>query len=67
MTPIAIFAFKRLDLLQQTLNALQACDGYPGGPIYVFSDAARANIPGELSAVTTLRGWLSSVKAPLKF
>jgi GR25 family glycosyltransferase involved in LPS biosynthesis len=58
MTPIAIFAFKRLDLLQQTLKALQACDGYPGGPVYVFSDAARENFASEVAEVTILRAWL---------
>lgn len=56
--PIAIFAFRRLDLLKQTLRALEACHGFGASPLVVFSDAARAGIPGEAGQVEKLRVWL---------
>ena len=56
--PIAIFAFSRLDLLKKTLNALERCEGFPGGPIHVFSDAAREERTAEATAVSQLRAWL---------
>ncbi|MFO1000108.1 MAG: hypothetical protein U0936_07215 [Planctomycetaceae bacterium] len=57
--PIAIFAFRRLDLLKKTLTALQRSDGYPGGPVFVFSDAARSDVEGEGEQVADLRSWLA--------
>lgn len=56
--PIAIFAFRRLDLLKQTLRALEACHGFAASPLVVFSDAARTGIPGEAGQVGRLRVWL---------
>ena len=56
--PITIFAFRRLDLLQRTLGALEKCDGFAQSPLVVFSDAARATVPGEREQVEKLRGWL---------
>lgn len=58
MVPIAIFAFNRLDLLKETLKALELCDGFPGGPLHVFSDGARTGRPGEAAEVDLLRIWL---------
>ncbi len=57
--PVAVFAFRRLDLLKKTLSALQQCDGYPGGPVVVFSDAARSEVDGEAGLVAELRTWLA--------
>jgi hypothetical protein len=56
--PIAIFAFKRLDLLQQTLGVLERCREFSQSPIHLFSDGARENQPGEADAVAKLRSWL---------
>jgi hypothetical protein len=56
--PIAIFAFRRLDLLKRTLRALENCDGFAGSPLVVFSDAGRETVPGETAQVAKLRGWL---------
>ena len=57
-TPIAVFAFKRLDTLQKTLSALEQCNGFPGGPIYVFSDAPRESRTAEVGDVLQLRAWV---------
>jgi hypothetical protein len=57
-TPIAIFAYKRLNTLRQTLRSLTACKGFPGGPIHVFSDAAHSEQPVELMQVEAVRKWL---------
>jgi hypothetical protein len=56
--PIAIFAFKRLDLLMKTLSSLERCHGFPGGSIHVFSDAARAGEPVEAERVEAVRSYL---------
>lgn len=56
--PIAIFAFKRLDLLKKTLAALERSKGFPGGPLHVFSDAPREAVPAEAAQVGALRDWL---------
>jgi hypothetical protein len=56
--PIAIFAFNRLGLLKKTLAALERCEGFPGGPLHVFSEASRDGLPAEAAAVNELRAWL---------
>jgi hypothetical protein len=56
--PIAVFAFRRLDLLKRTLGALEKCAGFADSPVVVFSDAARSGMPGEAQQVETLRQWL---------
>lgn len=58
LAPIAIFAFKRLDLLKQTLRSLEACAEFPDSHVLVFSDSARSCVPGEEKAVLELRQWL---------
>lgn len=58
LAPIAIFAFKRLDLLKQTLRALESCAEFQDSSIHVFSDAARSQVPSEEQAVFALREWL---------
>lgn len=58
VTPIAIFAFNRLDLLRATIKSLEGSEGFPGGPVFVFSDAARSHVSGEEEKVEALRRWL---------
>jgi hypothetical protein len=58
VTAIAVFAFKRLDLLRKTLRSLEEAEGFPGGPLFVFSDAARSDVEGENQQVAELRKWL---------
>lgn len=56
--PVAVFAFRRLDLLRRTLTALERCEGFASSPVVVFSDAARAGVAGEERQVEKLRVWL---------
>jgi hypothetical protein len=56
--PVAVFAFRRLDLLRRTLGALERCEGFGAGPVVVYSDAARPSVPGEERQVAALREWL---------
>lgn len=56
--PVAIFAFKRLDLLRQTLQSLERCEGFDGTPLYIFSDAAKTGTRSEAGEVARLRSWL---------
>ena len=58
LAPIAVFAFRRLSLLRETLSALEQCDGFQSSPIHIFSDAARAELKDEVDAVTEVRTWL---------
>ena len=56
--PIAVFAFNRLGLLQQTLSALTRCKEFSASAVHVFSDGARDNREGESGTVERLRYWL---------
>jgi len=56
--PIAVFAFRRLDHLQQTLASLEACETFSGREVVVFSDAARPRRPDEALGVARVRAWL---------
>jgi hypothetical protein len=58
LAPIAVFAFRRLDLLKRTLGALEKCEGFANSPVVVFSDSARAGAPAEARQVEGLRIWL---------
>ena len=55
---IAIFAFKRLDLVQRTLQSLGEAEGFGNSPVYVFSDGARDDIARESEDVAGVREWL---------
>ncbi|MEO8577413.1 MAG: PIG-L family deacetylase [Gemmatimonadales bacterium] len=56
--PIAVFAFRRLDLLQKTLRSLEKCESFSGKEVIVYSDAARPERPDEALAVANVRAWL---------
>ena len=55
---IAIFAFKRLELIQRTLQSLGEAEGFGDAPVYVFSDGARDDIARESEDVAAVREWL---------
>lgn len=57
LAPVAVFAFRRLDLLRRTLRALEACDGFAESPVHVFSDGPRAGSPDDAMRVEELRAW----------
>jgi hypothetical protein len=61
--PIAVFAFKRPELLARTLRALESASGFAEAPVHIFSDAARPDVPGERDSVaavrTLIRSWAS--------
>jgi hypothetical protein len=58
--PIAIFIYRRTDLLDQVLDALEACPEFFASPVYVFSDGAKspAAQPDIDAARTLVRGRL---------
>jgi len=56
--PVAVFAFRRLDLLQKTLHSLETCDGFSGAEVVVYSDAPRPGKANEALAVANVRAWL---------
>jgi hypothetical protein len=58
LAPIAVFAFRRLDMLRQTLSALEQCDGFESSRVHVFSDGGRADHEDEVAAVREVRSWL---------
>jgi hypothetical protein len=55
---IAIFAFRRPDLLRLTLRSLEHADDFHRHAVHVFSDAPRANVPGDTAAVEAVRSFL---------
>ena len=57
-TAIAVFAFRRPDLLEQTLQSLETADRFSDFPVHVFSDGARLDVPGETDAVESVREFL---------
>ena len=57
--PIAVFAFRRLGLLRQTLSSLERCDGFDGRRVTIFSDASRDGRPEEAAEVDQLRWWVA--------
>lgn len=56
--PVAVFAFRRPELLQRTLASLQNCDRFSETPLHVFSEAARADDPVEVAEVARVRTWV---------
>lgn len=56
--PVAVFAFRRLDLLKRVLAALERSEGFRESPVVVFSDAARDHVSGEAAEVERLREWV---------
>ena len=66
---IAVFAFKRADLLRRTLRSLERAQGFGGFKVHVFSDAPRNEYPAEIDAVrrvrSVLRPWCSRHNAIL--
>jgi hypothetical protein len=60
LAPIAVFCYKRLDHLRQTINALLANDLSKDSIVYIFSDGAR-NEPDK-SLVENVRKYLRTIK-----
>jgi hypothetical protein len=53
MAPVAIFAYKRPEHLQGTLDSLKRCDGFANSKIIVFGDGPKTE--NDLDAVATTR------------
>lgn len=58
--PLAIFCFKRLDTLKATLASLEKCRNFREYRIFIFSDQARPDVPGESAKVENVRAFLRS-------
>jgi hypothetical protein len=56
--PVAVFAFRRLEPLRRTLDALERCPAFEDSRVVVFSDAAREGQPGESESVAKVRNFL---------
>jgi hypothetical protein len=56
--PVAVFAFRRLEPLRRTLDALERCPEFEDSRVVVFSDAAREGQPGESESVAKVRNFL---------
>lgn len=55
LAPVAVFAYRRLDHLTQTLDALERCPEFAQSPVFVYSDGAKAEAEArEVSAVRSL-------------
>lgn len=59
LAPIVLFTYKRLDTLQQTIEALQKNYLAPDSNLYVFSDSAKGE--HDVDAVTTVREFIKSI------
>ena len=59
-TPIALFAYKRLDTLERTVSALQQNDLAKDSDLFIFSDAAKT--PADEMAVTSVRNFLKTIE-----
>lgn len=56
--PIAFFAFRRLDVLRESIAALERCEGFDPARVHVFSDGPREQIEEEAGRVGEVRDWL---------
>lgn len=55
LAPIAVFAYRRTDLLTKTLDALERCPGFADSPVFVFSDGPRSGgVEADVTAVRKL-------------
>ena len=61
--PVAVFAFKRLDLLKKTLAAAARSNGFTETPIHIFSDGPNADSPSDSREVAALREWANKWSA----
>ncbi len=57
-SPIAIFAYNRLDSLQKTITALQKCRGAAEKELYVFCDGPRQK---DIAAVQLVRAYVKTI------
>jgi LmbE family N-acetylglucosaminyl deacetylase len=57
LAPIALFTFRRLDLLKQTLAALERAEGFTDTPVHVFSDGPRPGNSEDAERIAELREW----------
>jgi Glycosyl transferase family 2 len=53
LAPIAIFAYKRPEHLQRTIDSLKRCEGFANSKIIVFGDGPKS--PGDIGAVDATR------------
>lgn len=60
LSPIAIFAYKRLDTLKKVIENLQQCFLADKSELFVFSDGAKINEDQE--AVNAVRAYLEKIK-----
>jgi hypothetical protein len=60
---IAVFAFRRPDLLRLTLQSLERADGFGTLPVYLFSDAPRSTHASDIGLVGEVRALLSAWSA----
>ena len=59
LAPIIIFAYKRLDTLQKTIDALRNCEWADQSEIYIFSDGYKNE--KDRAAILRIRKFLDSV------
>ena len=57
--PIVIFAYKRLDTLTQTIDALKQCDLASESPVFIFSDSYISD--DDKASVLKVREYLKSI------
>jgi hypothetical protein len=41
LAPLALFVYRRTDLLNTVLDALEACPEFPGTPVFIYSDGPK--------------------------
>ncbi|MBF9253263.1 sugar transferase [Pontibacter sp. 172403-2] len=59
LSPIAVFAYKRVDTLCETINALKKCELANQSDLFVFSDGAKGLI--DISSITHVREYLTTI------
>lgn len=70
LAPIAIFAYRRTDHLERTLDALEACPEFASSRVFVFSDGPKSDAAApDVTAVRQLiharkRSNMSVIEAP---
>ena len=61
--PVAVFAYRRVNHLSRTLDALERCPEFSTSPVFVYSDGPR---PGDDQATADVAAVRASVRARLR-
>lgn len=59
LAPIAIFAFRRLDVLRESIATLERCEAFDPARVHVFSDGPRDQSEEDAGRVGEVRAWLA--------